>query len=199
MDLRLPLHGVTCAPLYMIPNEVILITEDDKAIGTMEKMEAHRRGVLHRAFSVFVFDRQGNMLLQQRSAEKYHGALLWSNTCCSHPYPGEEVEMAALRRLKEEMGFTTPLEKIFTFTYQAEVENNLVEHEFDHVFAGIYEGKIALNPAEVAAFQYLPMEAISRRLKEDPGAFTSWFRIAFPLVEKWWEQRKDGEVEMLRG
>lgn len=179
----------------MIANEVILVNEEDVAIGTMEKMDAHRRGVLHRAFSVFVFDRQGNMLLQQRSAEKYHGALLWSNTCCSHPYPGEAVERAAVRRLEEEMGFTAPLEKIFTFTYRADVENNLVEHEYDHVFAGIYEGKIVLNPSEVAAYEYLPMETISRRLYDQPATFTSWFRIAFPLVEKWWKEHQEAPVK----
>ena len=179
----------------MMSNEVILVSEEDVAIGTMEKMEAHRLGVLHRAFSVFVFDAQGNMLLQQRSAGKYHGALLWSNTCCSHPYPGEEVERAAVRRLGEEMGFTTTLEKIFTFTYKADVENDLIEHEFDHVFAGIYEGAIALNPSEVAAYEYLPMETISRRLEQEPASFTAWFRIAFPLVEKWWAQRQAEPVK----
>jgi isopentenyl-diphosphate Delta-isomerase len=179
----------------MKSNEVILVSEDDIAIGTMEKMEAHRRGVLHRAFSVFIFDRQGNMLLQQRSAEKYHGALLWSNTCCSHPFPAEEVEVAAARRLKEEMGFTAPLEKIFTFTYKADVENNLIEHEYDHVFAGIYEGTIELNPSEVAAYEYLPMEVVSRRLNDEPASFTAWFRIAFPLVERWWKQRKGEPVK----
>jgi isopentenyl-diphosphate delta-isomerase len=179
----------------MIANEVILVNEEDVAIGTIEKMDAHRRGLLHRAFSVFVFDRQGNMLLQQRSAEKYHGALLWSNTCCSHPYPGEAVERAAVRRLEEEMGFIAPLEKIFSFTYKADVENNLVEHEYDHVFAGIYEGPIELNPSEVAAYEYLPMETISRRLNDQPAAFTSWFRIAFPLVEKWWEEYRGVTVK----
>ena len=179
----------------MIANEVILVNEEDVAIGTMEKMEAHRRGVLHRAFSVFVFDVNGNMLLQQRSAQKYHGALLWSNTCCSHPYPGEEVERAAARRLGEEMGFATHLEKIFTFTYKADVENGLIEHEFDHVFAGIYEGPIELNPSEVAAYEYLPMNKISSRLTEEPASFTSWFRIAFPLVEKWWKQRQGEPVK----
>lgn len=178
----------------MMSNEVILVNEEDTPVGTMEKMEAHRRGVLHRAFSVFVFDAGGNMLLQQRSAQKYHGALLWSNTCCSHPYPGEDVEAAAGRRLGEEMGFTAPLEKIFTFTYKADVENNLIEHEYDHVFAGIYEGAIELNPSEVAAYEYLPMEVISRRLEQEPASFTAWFRIAFPLVEKWWAQRQEATV-----
>lgn len=179
----------------MMSNEVILVNGEDVAIGTMEKMEAHRLGVLHRAFSVFVFDAQGHMLLQQRSAVKYHGALLWSNTCCSHPYPGEEVERAAVRRLGEEMGFTTPLEKIFMFTYKADVENDLIEHEFDHVFAGIYEGAITLDPSEVAAYQYLAMETIRRRLEQEPASFTAWFRIAFPLVEKWWAQRQEEPVK----
>ena len=173
----------------MSTSDVILVTENDEAIGVMEKMEAHRRGVLHRAFSVFLFDREGRMLLQQRSAHKYHGAGLWSNTCCSHPYPGEDVEAAAQRRLQEELGFVTPPEKIFTFTYRAEVENNLVEHEYDHVFAGIYEGAIVPNPEEVAATEYRTMQTISQQLKEMPHVFTSWFRIAFPLVEKWWQER----------
>ena len=140
----------------MSTNEVILVTEKDEAIGVMEKMEAHRRGVLHRAFSVFLFDQEGHMLLQQRSAHKYHGALLWSNTCCSHPYPGEAVEKAAVRRLQEELGFTAPLEKIFTF-----------------------------------------MDRIHEQVNENPDSFTSWFRIAFPLVEKWWQQREGERVKKI--
>jgi isopentenyl-diphosphate delta-isomerase len=179
---------------WMSTNDVILVTENDLEIGVMEKMEAHRRGVLHRAFSVFLFDSEGRMLLQQRSAEKYHGALLWSNTCCSHPYPGEAVEAAAQRRLQEELGFTTSPEKIFTFTYRADVENNLVEHEFDHVFAGIYEGEIKPNPHEVAATEYRTMETISEQVNETPHLFTSWFRIAFPLVEKWWQEAGTRQV-----
>ena len=173
----------------MSTNDVILVTENDEEIGVMEKMEAHRRGVLHRAFSVFLFDSEGRMLLQQRSAEKYHGALLWSNTCCSHPYPGEDVAAAAQRRLQEELGFTTVPEKIFDFTYRADVENHLIEHEYDHVFAGIYEGALAPNPHEVAATEYRSMETISEQVKETPQAFTSWFLIAFPLVEKWWQEK----------
>lgn len=176
-------------------NEVILVSEQDEPIGVMEKMEAHRRGVLHRAFSVFLFDKQGRMLLQQRSAHKYHGALLWSNTCCSHPYPGEAVEAAAQRRLQEELGFTAPLEKIFTFTYRAAVENNLTEHEFDHVFAGVYEGAVQPNPEEVADYAYHPMESIHEQVNEHPAAFTAWFRIAFPLVEQWWQQQESERVK----
>ena len=170
-------------------NDVILVTENDEAIGVMEKMEAHRQGVLHRAFSVFLFDQEGRMLLQQRSAHKYHGALLWSNTCCSQPCPGEAVEAAAERRLQEELGFTAPLEKIFTFTYKAAVENGLTEHEFDHVFAGVYTGPVQPNPAEVADYAYQPMELIHEQVNNHPDSFTSWFRIAFPLVEKWWQQQ----------
>ena len=168
---------------------VLLVNERDEPVGTMEKMEAHRRGLLHRAFSVFVFDRQGRMLLQQRALQKYHGGGLWTNTCCSHPYPDEAVEQAATRRLQEEMGFTTPLEKIFDFTYCASVENNLVEHEFDHVFAGEYEGSIEKNGAEVADFRYVDMPEIRRLLNEKPDAFTSWFRLAFPRLEAWWQER----------
>jgi isopentenyl-diphosphate Delta-isomerase len=178
-------------------NEVILVTEKDEAIGVMEKMEAHRQGVLHRAFSVFLFDQEGRMLLQQRSAQKYHGALLWSNTCCSHPYPGEAVERAAERRLQEELGFAAPLEKIFTFTYKAAVENNLTEHEFDHVFAGVYQGPINPNPGEVADYAYRTMESIHEQLTKDPGSFTAWFRIAFPLVEKWWQQQEGERVKKI--
>jgi isopentenyl-diphosphate delta-isomerase len=169
--------------------DVLLVNERDEPVGTLEKMEAHRQGVLHRAFSVFVFDRRGRMLLQQRAAQKYHGGGLWTNTCCSHPYPDEAVQNAALRRLQEEMGFTTPLEKIFAFTYRAEVENGLVEHEYDHVFAGEFEGAMRLNPAEVADSRYLEMDAIEDWMISQPAAFTSWFRIAFPMVQAWWQQR----------
>src|SRR6187397_1234836 len=129
----------------MNTQEVILVTETDEPIGTMDKIRAHTDGLLHRAFSIFIFDNKGRMLLQQRSSEKYHGARLWSNTCCSHPYPDENVEEAALRRLQEEMGFTTPLSKLFEFKYKAEVENNLIEHEYDHVFIGKYDGKVNIN------------------------------------------------------
>src|SRR5437763_15474807 len=115
----------------MKEQQVILVSAQDKELGVMEKIEAHRKGLLHRAFSVFIFDKDGRMLLQQRAAEKYHGGLLWTNACCSHPSPGETIEAAAARRVNEELGFTTPLKKIFAFTYKADVENNLIEHEYD--------------------------------------------------------------------
>jgi len=169
--------------------EVILVNERDETIGAMEKMEVHRKGLLHRAFSVFIFDSKGRMLLQQRAAAKYHGGLLWTNACCSHPCPGETVEAAAARRLGEELGFSTPLEKIFTFSYHAEVENGLIEHEFDHVFAGQYEGSIRPDAEEVADVRYEVMKTIKYAIAARPAEFTAWFRIAFAQVEDWWQQR----------
>ncbi|WP_241558577.1 isopentenyl-diphosphate Delta-isomerase [Paracnuella aquatica] len=175
--------------MTMSVQEVLLVNEQDEPLGTMEKMAAHEQGLLHRAFSVFVFDGAGRMLLQQRAAQKYHGGGLWTNTCCSHPYPDEAVETAARRRLQEEMGFETPLEKIFAFTYRADVENGLVEHEYDHVFAGQYDGPMELNAEEVADSRYMEMEAIEDWIIAEPAAFTSWFRIAFPMVQAWWQQQ----------
>ena len=179
----------------MKTNEVILVTEKDEAIGTMEKMQAHREGALHRAFSIFIFDRKGKMLVQQRAMEKYHGGGLWTNTCCSHPYPGEKVEEAAARRLNEEMGFQTPLQKVFAFTYKANVENNLIEHEYDHVFAGEHEGFIDINKGEVADYCYQGMKELKWALKEKPSRFTAWFRIAFPTIENWWKERYGRSAE----
>ena len=172
----------------MQEQNVILVNAADEEIGVMEKLEVHQKGLLHRAFSVFIFDSQGRMLLQQRAATKYHGGLLWTNACCSHPFPGESVNDAAARRLQEELGFTTPLEKVFSFTYKANVENSLVEHEFDHVFVGEYEGEILPNTEEVAAYAYHDVEALKKLLKDQPTLFTQWFQIAFPQIECWWKQ-----------
>ncbi|MBS4064591.1 MAG: isopentenyl-diphosphate Delta-isomerase, partial [Chitinophagaceae bacterium] len=139
---------------------VILVNEADEEIGFMEKMEAHEKALLHRAFSVFVFNSSGEMLLQQRASEKYHSANLWTNTCCSHPRPGESVAQAANRRLKEEMGFQTPLQKAFDFVYKAPFDNGLTEYEFDHVFIGTYEGSIEMNPSEVQAHAFRSFDTI---------------------------------------
>jgi isopentenyl-diphosphate delta-isomerase len=168
----------------MEETQVILVNEKDEPIGIMEKMEAHRRGLLHRAFSVFIFDSKGRMLLQQRAAEKYHGGLLWTNACCSHPYPGETVEAAAQRRLQEELGFQTPLQKLFAFTYKADVENGLIEYEYDHVFTGIYDGDIEPDSSEVARVVYRDMEAIKSDLEKNPEKFTAWFRLAFGRIRE---------------
>jgi len=173
----------------MEEQQVILVTPQDEPIGLMEKMEAHRKGLLHRAFSIFIFDKEGRMLLQQRAAKKYHGAHLWTNACCSHPYVNEPIEVAAQRRLMEELGFTTPLEKIFSFIYNAAVENNLIEHEYDHVFVGEYEGTINENKEEVNDYAYHSMSSLKRMLHEQPEQFTTWFRIAFAQIEEWWQER----------
>jgi isopentenyl-diphosphate delta-isomerase len=166
--------------------QVILVNEEDKPTGTMPKMEAHEKGLLHRAFSIFIFNNKGEMLLQQRAAEKYHSGGLWTNACCSHPVPGEETIQAAHRRLKEELGFDTPLEKTFDFIYKHEFENGLTEYEFDHVYAGCYEGELAADPAEVMATVYRSVSEIRSLLKKEPEKFSAWFKLAFPKMEAWW-------------
>lgn len=165
--------------------QVILVNEDDEEIGVMDKMEAHIQGKLHRAFSVFIFNDKGEMLLQQRAAGKYHSGGLWTNACCSHPAPGETTEAAAQRRLQEEMGFSTAVAKIFNFTYRAEFDNGLIENEYDHVFLGFYNGPIAPDAGEVQDYRYQSMNEIRAAMTDEPDEFTAWFHIAIPLLEKW--------------
>ena len=164
--------------------EVILVNEADEPTGTMEKIEAHKKGVLHRAFSIFIFNNKGEMLLQQRSPGKYHNGELWTNACCSHPAPGESTLRAANRRLKEEMGFTTQLQKAFDFTYKASFENGLIEHEFDHVFIGRYDGEINVDHNEVMDYCFKTIDELQDSLKNHPQKFTAWFKIAFPKIER---------------
>jgi isopentenyl-diphosphate delta-isomerase len=166
--------------------QVILVNEQDEPTGTMEKIEAHKKGLLHRAFSVFIFNDKGELLLQKRALNKYHSGGLWTNSCCSHPQPGEETIIAAQRRLNEEMGFTARLEKIFDFSYKAEFNNGLTEYEFDHVFAGKYEGKIEYNKEEVMDYCYKSIPDVRNSLQDHPDKFTKWFHLAFPKVEEWW-------------
>ena len=125
------------------------------------------------------------MLLQQRALQKYHSGGLWTNACCSHPRPGEDTLQAAKRRLAEELGFSTPLEKIFDFVYQAEFENGLTEYEFDHVFTGVYDDTIVPNKDEVKDYCFKSMEDIRESLASHPQKYTAWFRIAFEKVEAW--------------
>ncbi len=174
----------------MLPVEVILVNEKDEPVGTMEKMEAHRKARLHRAFSVFVFNSKGEMLLQQRAAGKYHSGQLWTNACCSHPQPGEPVERAAIRRLKEELGFSVEVNKAFEFIYKADFDNGLTENEFDHVFTGVYDGQINPDPKEVMDYQWLSLGRIREEIQVMPEKYTAWFIIAFPELEKHLETRK---------
>lgn len=163
---------------------LVLVNEQDNPVGTMEKMEAHEKGLLHRAFSVLIFNEQGELLLQQRAHNKYHCGGLWTNTCCSHPYPGEEVKDAALRRLKEEMGIECDLQKSFDFIYRAEFDNGLTEHEYDHVFFGVFSGEPVINIDEVADWKYLSPEALKKDLAKNPDHYTPWFKIIVAEMDK---------------
>ncbi|XZF14555.1 isopentenyl-diphosphate Delta-isomerase [Chitinophagaceae bacterium MMS25-I14] len=167
----------------MKDTHVILVDEQDNALGTMEKIQAHRNGLLHRAFSIFIIDTEKNMLLQQRAEDKYHSGGLWTNACCSHPNPDETIEQAAHRRLKEELGFECPLEELFSFTYQSPLGNGLTEHEYDHVLLGIYNGPVSPDPAEVKDYRYFSMNEIETLLQQSPEQFTSWFPLALKGVK----------------
>jgi isopentenyl-diphosphate delta-isomerase len=162
---------------------VVLVDANDAEVGTLEKQRAHLEGRLHRAFSVFVMNSRGEMLLQRRAAGKYHSGGLWTNTCCSHPRPGEAVDDAARRRLREEMGIDVELVPLFEFTYRAEVGPGLVEHEYDHVFAGHYDGEPAPSVDEVDGWGWVPVADLARRVRDDPEAFTPWFRVVFSRPE----------------
>jgi isopentenyl-diphosphate delta-isomerase len=177
----------------MNDQQVILVDETDEVLGTMEKLEAHTKGLLHRAFSIFIFNSKNEMLLQQRAFAKYHSAGLWSNACCSHPHPGEDTEAAAQRRLKEELGFRTALQKVFDFTYSALFENGLTENEFDHVFVGKSDGEIKINPEEVHDYSFVSMKELKNQLKENPRKFTAWLHVAFPRIEDWWNQNLEND------
>jgi isopentenyl-diphosphate Delta-isomerase len=163
---------------------VILVDEHDNELGLMEKMEAHRKGVLHRAFSVFVFNDKGQFLLQQRAFSKYHSGGLWTNTCCSHPRKGESVLEAAHRRLNEEMGFSCALKEQFSFIYNRKLDNELTEHELDHVVFGTFNDAPILNPDEVADYTYIDKDTLIKEVQEHPEQYTEWFKICFDEVIK---------------
>lgn len=156
---------------------VVLVDESDREVGTMEKLEAHRRGVLHRAVSVVIFDRSGRMLLQRRAASKYHSPGLWANSCCSHPRVGESPLAAARRRLREEMGMTCELRPAFAFCYDEDVGAGLRENEYDHVFVGASDAAPDPNPAEVDAWRFVDEPTLRDELARSPERFTPWFRI----------------------
>ena len=166
----------------MKEENVILVNEQDEAIGLMPKMEAHEKALLHRAFSVFVFNAKGELMLQQRALNKYHSPGLWTNTCCSHQRDGETNLAAGARRLQEEMGFVVPLKELFSFIYKAPFDNGLTEHELDHVMVGYSEASPSVNKEEVASWKWMSMDDIATEIKEQPEHFTEWFKIIFDRV-----------------
>ncbi len=163
----------------MIEEQVILVNEKDEQLGLMSKMEAHEKAMLHRAFSVFIFNKKGELLLQQRAKEKYHSPLLWTNTCCSHQRDGETNLQAGKRRLREEMGFDCDLKEVFWFIYKAPFDNGLTEHELDHVMVGYYDKDPVINREEVESFQWMTLEDVKKDINEFPEKYTEWFKIIF--------------------
>lgn len=169
----------------MNDNNVILVNEQDEPVGVMEKMEAHRQGLLHRALSVFIFNSEGKWLLHKRAQNKYHSGGLWTNACCSHPRPDEDTATAASRRLKEEMGLTCDLKFLFSFQYRADVGDELIEHELDHVFIGRTDDSPTADPAEASDWSFFTAEEVENHLKETPERFTAWFRMIFERVRNY--------------
>lgn len=164
---------------------VILVDLEDNPIGKMEKLEAHQKGELHRAFSVFLFNDKNELLLQKRASDKYHSSNLWTNTCCSHPAPGEHLTSFAQERLKEEMGITTSLRPLFSFIYKTELENGLIEHELDHVLIGKFNSTPLPNPTEVSDWKYASQKEIIQKIEENPEQFTYWFKEIYKRVFKY--------------
>jgi len=163
----------------MAEEKVILVNENDEQIGTMEKIEAHEKALLHRAFSVFVFNDKNELMIQQRALSKYHSPGLWTNTCCSHQRVGESNIEAGKRRLHEEMGFSTDLKDTISFIYKAPFDNGLTEHEYDHILVGNFEGTPDLNPDEVAAWKWVSLEDLEMDMEKNPHIYTEWFKIIF--------------------
>ena len=168
----------------MVKEKVVLVDKSDKQIGLMPKLEAHQKGILHRAFSIFLFNSKNQILLQKRSLIKYHSAGLWTNTCCSHPRDGEDIIDAGKRRLYEEMGIKTELKKEFEFTYKEVLGNGLTEHEFDHVLIGNFNGNPILNKDEVEDWKWMSLEEIEKDINENQEDYTVWFVIAFDYFYK---------------
>ena len=167
-------------------NLVVLVDENDNQIGVGEKLEVHRNGLLHRAFSIFVFNEKRELLLQQRAREKYHSGGLWANTCCSHPFPDEDLNRAAHRRLKEEMGFDCELREVGSFIYRAELEGGLVENELDNVFVGQFEGEPDVNPLEVAEYKWISMKDLYEDITKNPDRYVYWLKHILQNHGKKW-------------
>jgi len=163
--------------------QVILVDEKDNEIGTMEKMEAHQKGLLHRAFSVLVFNTKGEMLLQQRAISKYHSGGLWTNTCCSHPQPGETIEQAGKRKLRQEMGFSCDLSFSHKFLYKVQLDNDLIEYEWDYILIGYYDGVPSINANEAKAWKYASVKSIQQDAIKNPDQYTCWFKLILKQPE----------------
>jgi isopentenyl-diphosphate Delta-isomerase len=161
----------------------VLVDDQDNAIGTMEKLEAHQKGVLHRAFSILLFNSKGELLLQKRAKTKYHSADLWSNTCCSHPLPGESMADATRRKLKQEMGIDLAPEFAYKFIYKAHLDGNLIEHEYDHVFMGSFDGTPMINEEEVEEWKYSSIGMVRKDALLYPNLYTRWFQIILSQKE----------------
>ncbi|MDP4087999.1 MAG: isopentenyl-diphosphate Delta-isomerase [Bacillota bacterium] len=161
---------------------IISVDKNDKELGPIEKIEAHNKGVLHRAFSIFIINSRKELLLQKRNITKYHSAGLWTNTCCSHPRYGEELREAAYRRLREEMGFTCELRERFSFLYNVEFENGLSENEYDHVFVGTYDGEVIPDENEVEAYRWVTAAELESDITRNPHLYTFWFKSVFNRV-----------------
>jgi isopentenyl-diphosphate Delta-isomerase len=164
-------------PQIMASEFVVLVDEYNNELGLMEKQEAHQKAMLHRAFSVFIFNQAGELLLQQRALSKYHSGGLWTNTCCSHPRAGESTKTAAIRRLKEEMGFECELTEKFSFIYRTPFDNGLCEHELDFVYTGLFDGNPSINKVEVENYRWIAWETLIAELHDSPHNFTTWFQI----------------------
>lgn len=163
----------------MIEEKVILVNEKDEPIGLMPKLEAHEKGVLHRAFSVFILNDKNEIMLQQRARQKYHSPLLWTNTCCSHQREGENNIEAGTRRLYDEMGITASLKELFHFIYKAPFDNGLTEHELDHVMIGYYNEDPVINTEEAESWKWMSIEDVKKDMQLFPEIYTVWFRIIF--------------------
>ena len=163
----------------MAEEHVILVNEKDQEIGSMPKLEAHQKAVLHRAFSVFIFNSENELMLQQRASNKYHSPNLWTNTCCSHQRSGESNIQAGTRRLYEEMGFTTSLKEITSFIYKAPFDNGLTEHELDHIMVGYYNEDPVINSEEVEDWKWMKIEDVKKDISLNPDLYTAWFKIIF--------------------
>ena len=156
---------------------VILVDESDNAIGTMEKLEAHQKGILHRAFSILLFDSKGEILLQKRAHGKYHSGSLWTNTCCSHPFPGESMAEATRRKLIQEMGIDLVPEFAYKFIYKTNLADNLIEYEYDHVFFGTFDGDPIINTEEVEDWKFIDLASLRGAIKANPQEYTYWFKL----------------------